>query len=107
MRRAILIGKDVFDFSPQQNALVELTNVVAESLGDAYPEVWSQLERVQIVLQQEEEIFHETLGKISKYVGYVFHTVNSFIFIAVFDYIPLILYILCKIDCRYIHFKSA
>ncbi|XP_068205729.1 alanine--tRNA ligase, mitochondrial isoform X2 [Palaemon carinicauda] len=66
MRRAICIGRDTFGFVPHHNNLVNLTNIVAETLGDTYPELWSQLERVQVIFQQEEEHFQETMDKISK-----------------------------------------
>lgn len=65
MRRAIHISRETFGFV-RHNNLADLTNIVAESLGDTYPELWSQLERVQVIFQQEEEHFQETLHKISK-----------------------------------------
>ncbi|KAK7083654.1 hypothetical protein SK128_015943 [Halocaridina rubra] len=65
MRRAIVIGRDYFGFTPEQKKLVSLANIVAESLGEGYPELWSQLDRVKIILQQEEEYTDETRSKIA------------------------------------------
>ncbi|XP_071532512.1 alanine--tRNA ligase, mitochondrial [Panulirus ornatus] len=65
IRRAITIGHDQFGFTLGKNNFIELTRVVADTLGDAYPELHYQLPRVHIILKHEENYFCKMQEKLS------------------------------------------
>lgn len=66
MRRAITIGEEQFGFKREDESLCRLTQVVAETLSDAYPELSDQLERIRLILRHEEELFSELQKKVNR-----------------------------------------
>ncbi|XP_069182668.1 alanine--tRNA ligase, mitochondrial isoform X1 [Procambarus clarkii] len=66
IRRAINIGSNNFGFTHGNHNLVELTQIVAATLGETYPEVCDQLERVHIILEHEEKYFYEMQENCSR-----------------------------------------
>lgn len=52
--------------------LADLSNVVADSLGDAYPELRSNLDRVREVVEEEQSFFDDRLWKGKKRLGILF-----------------------------------
>ncbi|XP_042217165.1 alanine--tRNA ligase, mitochondrial-like isoform X2 [Homarus americanus] len=66
IRRAINIGGDQFGFLPGKNCLIDLTCIVAESLGETYTELCDQLAKVHIILDHEEKYFYEIQEKLSR-----------------------------------------
>ncbi|XP_031846952.1 alanine--tRNA ligase, mitochondrial isoform X3 [Nomia melanderi] len=61
IRKAIDIGEKVFK---KEKILSELSYTVAENLGDVYPELQTNLKKVQKIIEFEEELF-EKLRKTS------------------------------------------
>ncbi|XP_027231669.2 alanine--tRNA ligase, mitochondrial [Penaeus vannamei] len=66
MRRAITIGEEQFGFKREDENLYRLTEIVAETLSDAYPELCDQLGRIRLILKHEEELFSELQKKVSR-----------------------------------------
>ncbi|KAK8751123.1 hypothetical protein OTU49_013091, partial [Cherax quadricarinatus] len=66
IRRAINVGNNQFCFTHGKNSLIELTKIVAENLGEVYPELCGQLARVHIILEHEENYLCEMQEKLSQ-----------------------------------------
>ncbi|XP_069702820.1 alanine--tRNA ligase, mitochondrial isoform X2 [Periplaneta americana] len=54
MRKAMLVSQQ--KFGVESGLVTELTNHVAESLGDVYPEIRSRLKQIQLMVNHEEEL---------------------------------------------------
>ncbi|XP_068083675.1 alanine--tRNA ligase, mitochondrial isoform X2 [Anabrus simplex] len=55
LRRALHVAKKTFN--QEKGLLLELTNYVAESLADTYPEIGARLKQTQLIIKHEEELF--------------------------------------------------
>ncbi|XP_063867688.1 alanine--tRNA ligase, mitochondrial-like isoform X1 [Scylla paramamosain] len=66
IKRSLSIGCKHFGFTRGHGGLGELARVVAETLGQAYPELMTQLPRITTVLEHEEEAFYDTQKDVSR-----------------------------------------
>ncbi|MFT5286180.1 MAG: alanyl-tRNA synthetase [Planctomycetota bacterium] len=61
VRRAARYGRQALGM--EKTFLFEIVPTVADILGDAYPEIRSRIEHLQLLLRKEEESFGRTLGR--------------------------------------------
>ena len=52
--------------------------MVAETLGQAYPEVVKQLPRITTILEHEEHAFYDTQKEVSRCVGWIITSLYLF-----------------------------